>query len=64
MARSAQDQRFSFPRCHDFYPEWLLATFICVEIFECSNVMDFDLGGEAGCFTDLTYLGQESLFEF
>src|SRR5947209_6389461 len=64
MADSAEDQRFPFPGCHDFHPERLLAAFVSVEIFECSNVMHFDGVSLASGSTDLTDLGQESLFEF
>src|SRR6266568_4105095 len=64
MAGSAKDQRLSFSCGHDPDPAWLLPTVICLQIFECPDVMHFYLIGETGGLTHFTYLCQKSLFQF
>jgi hypothetical protein len=64
MASMAEDERFSASGCHHLNPERFLPAFVSVEIFECSDVVHFDFLRKGSCFTDLTDLGEESLFQF
>ena len=43
MAGMAEDQRFSSAGGHDLYPLRLLSTRVLFQVFECPDVMDFDL---------------------
>ncbi len=62
MAGSAENQRLAATCSHDLDPEWLFPTIIGVQVFECPNMMDFDLCGESGGPTDFTDLCQEPPF--
>jgi hypothetical protein len=59
MAGAAEYQCFSVSGGHNLYPERLFPTFRGVKVFECPNMMDFDLVCEVRCPTDFTYLGEE-----
>jgi hypothetical protein len=64
MAGAAEDQCFASAGGHDLHPAWFLAALISVEVFERTDVMHLNGVCQACCPTVLTYLGQESLFEF
>jgi len=59
MAGSAEHQRLAATSSHDLDPERLFPTIIGVQVFECPDMMDFDLCGESGGPTDFTDLRQE-----
>ena len=62
MAGSAENQGLATTCSHDLDPEWLFPSIIGVQVFECPNMMDFDLCGESGCPTDFADLRQEPPF--
>ena len=62
MAGSAENQRLAATSSHDLDPEWLFPTIILFQVFECPNMMDFDLCCESGGLTDFTDLRQEPPF--
>ncbi len=64
MAGMAEDQRFSSAGGHDLYPSRLLPTGVLFQVFECSDVVNLDSIGHAGCPTLFAHLGKEPLFEF
>jgi hypothetical protein len=64
MASTAENQRFSMAGCHDLNPLWFLSTRVLFQVFECPNVMDFDLVCHAGCPALFTDLSQKSFFQF
>src|SRR6266849_109470 len=64
MAGLAEHQRLAATGSHDLDPEWLLPTIVSFQVFECPNMMDFDLRCQMSCLTDFTDLCQESLFQF
>ncbi len=64
MTGSAENQRLAATSSHDLYPEWLFPAIVSFQVFECPDMMDFDLFCQVGCLTDFTDLCQESLFQF
>jgi len=64
MTGPAENQRFAATGSHDLDPEGFLPAIIWFQVFECPNMMDFDLCGQVSGLTDFTNLRQESLFHF
>ena len=64
MAGMAEDQRFPSAGGHDLYPSRLLPTCVLFQVFECSDVVNFDSIGHASCPTLFAHLGKEPLFKF
>ena len=64
MACMAEDQSFPFAGGHDLYPSRLLPACVLFQVFECSDVVNLDSIGHAGCPTLFAHLGKEPLFEF
>ena len=64
MACMTEDQRFPPAGGHDLYPLRLLSTCVLFQVFECSDVVNLDFIGHAGCPTLFAHLGKEPLFEF
>ena len=64
MAGTAEDQGFSMAGRHDLNPSRFFSACVLFQIFECADVMDFDLVCHAGCPTVFTDLGQKPFFQF
>jgi len=64
MAGSAEHQRLATTCSHDFDPERLFPAIIAFQVFECPNMMNFNLLCPGGGLTDFADLCQESLFQF
>ena len=62
MAGPAENQRFAATSGHDLDPAWLFPAIISLQVFECPDMMDFDLCSESGCPTDFADLCQEPPF--
>src|SRR6266446_10523760 len=64
VTRSTKNQRFAVSGCHDFDPVRFFSARVAVQIFECPNVMHFDLLCERCGSTLFTDLGQKPFLEF
>lgn len=64
MASAAEYHGFAMACCHDLDPTGLVPTFICVQVFESTNMMDLNLVAHMGCPTVFADLSQQPLFEF
>ena len=64
MACATQYHGFAMARCHDLDPTGFVPTFVRVQVFESTNMMDLNLIAHMACPAVFTYLGQQPLFEF
>jgi hypothetical protein len=64
MTRSTKDQRFAAASRHDFHPSGLFTAWIFFQIFECPDMVDFDAICQTGGSALLTYLREQSFFQF
>lgn len=64
MAGVAKHQRLAASGCHDLDPLWFFSSIVCVQVFQCSNMMHFHLICKPSGSTDFTCLGEEPFFQF
>jgi hypothetical protein len=57
---SAEEHRFTPEGYHPFYPGWLFASWILMQVFHCSDVMPLYILRT----TPFAMIGEQSLFEF